>query len=520
MHFVGHHTQFGKTPSTDDGIWLYGGEEFRYKVAVSGGGVPILDLNPNARSAWYCLLWQTDALTPRPGGLHSDWRWPAEDYAATNGLNVEDLFVHAVAGSQNVKVNFHAIDSTGLMTMGVDPASGKPYLNSWYTPGSSMTIINTGTIYDGVRTIVGQVGSNQLQLDVSGATAGTGIGYQPGDGTLTMANRWVRFYFVHWFYVLNPWSLATQQWVTYKHGQELIGDSGRALKEVFYDSFNSSQMPAVTSLVESQGAGSFVNGLTDLLSGFRTSYPGTVTTINTANYIDALNTQMAVAAGGDHCEVLLNPFNYDPDNGIAYMQDLISKGVYTEAECSRMFDNATPQAGVSGLVTNFINSGGHLYPDYNSRAMLLNYTTFLVRLNDSDVNYPDMFARFDPANQYWDTNIQAKWYPFFEYPIGRAKGPGVRVVNGNLAADGGSVTLWQREYTTDGANTDVLVLVNRKRFGSEPLVYGAGSLYTYTLPAPPAGKSWRLVLVDKSLGNPLPGSIDLYAAEGAILKAA
>lgn len=514
-HATLRHTQFGATPSPSDRAFLYGGQQERYKVSMSG--FDILTENPSGTASWYNLLWQCFATTDPPGALHTDWRWPAEAFADANGFSREDMFAHAANGAASANAKITGIDASGTVTLGQD-AGAKQIQNTWFVPGMVIQIAGTGTAYDGSHTILSQVGTTKFTIDTSGPTAGAGTAFQLGDGSISLANRFVRFYFGNTFYVLNPWSVGGQAWCTYKHGQALIGPAGQALHEVFYDSFNVEQMPAIANLVESGGA-SFVTALASILSGFAVTYPNTRAIINTANFTSAGNQQLTEAAGGAHCEVLLNPVNRDPDNGIVYMQGLIAEGKVIEAICSHTFNNATPQAGVTGIPTAMVTAGGHLWPTPDARLMMLNYTTFLARLNDSDVNFPPT-ARFDPANQFWDTNIQAKWYPIFEFPIGRAKSAGVRVINGNLAADGGTVIVWQREYSTDGTNTDVLVIVNRCRFGDEPRVYDNRSLYTYTLPSPPAGKHWCFVNLDGSLSSPLGSTLDTWAAEGVILKAA
>lgn len=505
------HTQFGATPSDSDKDFLYGTPPSRYVVQMSGDGNSILSRNPNGIFMPYALHWSTIADIAGTGSFNTTWRARAESWASANGFNAEDIFLHAASGQKNKVAVLSTLAADGTITLGLSGA--RQITNSIFNIGDQLIVSGTASgLPDTVVTVTGKVSNKQLIVsNWTTATTGGQI-FVFGNGTPTQSNRYWFFIWDNWRNALNPGTAAGRAWMIYKHGQSL----NNFAQGVFYDEYGVSLLKVIS--LEYSNTTDYVNDIIALFQATRAAYPNTRVVINTASYTTALDGQMADAAGSCHSEGLLNPFGYDPDNHVPWTQARLAAGTFVELICACAFDNTSPQARVTGLPTNLRNAGGHLYADYSQRAMFVNWAAYLMTVDTDTQPLPRVY--FDPANQFFDTNIQAKWYPFFEHNLGRALGPTITVVNNaNVAADGGAVKLYQREFSLDGTTTHALMLYYRKRFGAEPKPYDATTQYVATLKAPPAGTHWMLLNADGSLGPQYAGSVPLWACEAAFLIA-
>lgn len=527
-HFSAAHS-FGAANSSEYD-WMVNPNPGRRLTQMSGDGALIKSLNPNVRHWPYTLAWTS--VMDQADDLKNGWNDDVATWATANGKSLEGLFLHADVGATNYLANISSISTAGVAAFGISSGGHQTTTGRWvdagsvvhtpvYAAGDSVVVAgNSNAALNGTWQVAAVTDTTHLTLNTPAGQSGTGGTIKKlGDGSATLANRVTFFKFDNWRHTFNPGGTDAQAWLTYRYVTLILtaNDDGWFVDESASGDFTGSAINSVE--YGTTGKSQFATDLAACYTAIRAAAPGKFIVINLSDYQTPDDQTLALGSLGVHAENLNAAFAYSIEGNWNWIDTLISAGiVHLEFVDAPTFDGATPVAGAFGLGNSFRNSGGHLYATPDDRVKWFCYCSYLMVV-DAGVAIAKKVVWINDNAYSTVVPQSARWRAGFENDLGQPTTVRAALATGTDGA-GVPVRVLQRYFSRDGATNDTVVILRRNynpASGSYP--YDATTVFTVTLPAPPAGKSWHMLMPDGTVGPALGATLDFYHLEAVILLA-
>lgn len=510
---------------------------------IDGGS---LTTHPNAISVQHYGLLTTSESNGENDFNGATWATPqdspmvlflkyADNYAAANGQNVEDYWLHCLAGQANCVSGIYNISAAGAISFYYLLPGGGPVSSYPFTVGQTVTLSGL-TAGNGSYTVSSL---QKFGITLNGWTAGalgpagvnghTKIGNVQtfGDGTLTKANRVQTFGWASWFLVCSFATAGARA----MHAQRLAdnaGDTNGVLIDNMasganYNSLTVSQEYGVQQFdtntpPQPKAAPQWLTDISNTLTGILAQPGGPkYLRINTASYTFTPDTTLARAAKGVHDESSLTLIPYDQTE-LNWVIARVNEGIDVEYSNGAVYTITNGVAAMTGFPGSY-NAGN--YASISDRGRMSIYAEYLMAV-DATFTAADGSTQkhcimdFTNGFSVGQGPLSALILPAYRVNIGQPTGAMTQLQRTDPA--GQSIRTLTRTFSLDGgATASAFVVYNHNVNGQTN--YGDTSLVSTTLPTPPAGKQWVMLQADGTLGSTPLTAITSRRAEGIIVVA-